>query len=57
MKPILLSLALALLMVGYGESSQTSEGVDITDTAPKKDAIETFCLGVHESVELGVRDE
>ena len=39
MKPFLLSLAIALLMVGCGESSQPSESVDTTDTAPKKDAI------------------
>ena len=53
----LLSLAIAMLMVGCGESSQPSEStemnstapespnpsgvVDMTDTAPKKDAIET----------------
>ena len=56
-KAILLSLAIALLMVGCGESSQHSEradmnntvpespkpsgGVDMTDSAPNKDAIET----------------
>ena len=43
MKAILLSLAiaLALLMVGCGESSNPSESVDMNETAPKKDAIET----------------
>ena len=41
MKPILLSLFVALLMVGCGESPNPSGGVDMTDTAPKKDAIET----------------
>ena len=41
MKPILLSLFVALLMVGCGESPKPSEGVDMTDTVPKKDAIET----------------
>jgi antitoxin component YwqK of YwqJK toxin-antitoxin module len=41
MKPVLLSLALALLMVGCGESSNPSESVDMNETAPKKDAIET----------------
>ena len=41
MKPVLLSLAIALLMVGCGESSQPSESVDMTDTDPEKDAIET----------------
>tara|TARA_B100001115_G_scaffold49276_1_gene36438 strand:+ start:32 stop:937 length:906 start_codon:yes stop_codon:yes gene_type:complete len=41
MKAILLSLFVALLMVGCGEWSNPSESVDMTDTAPKKDAIET----------------
>jgi len=31
----------ALLMVGCGESTKPAEGVDMTDTAPKKDALET----------------
>ena len=41
MKAVLFALFVALLMVGCGESSQPSEGVDMTDPAPKKDAIET----------------
>ena len=41
MKAILLSLFVALLMVGCGEEAQTSESVDMTDTDPEKDAIET----------------
>ena len=41
MKAILLSLVVALLMLGCGESTQPSEGVDMTDPAPKKDATET----------------
>ena len=40
MKAPLLALFVALLMVGCGESSQPSEGVDMSDTAPEKDAIE-----------------
>jgi antitoxin component YwqK of YwqJK toxin-antitoxin module len=40
-KAMLFALFVALLMVGCGESSQPSEDVDMTDTAPKKDAIET----------------
>jgi antitoxin component YwqK of YwqJK toxin-antitoxin module len=39
MKAILLSLAIALLMVGCGESSQPSEGVDMNDTDVVEDAI------------------
>ena len=39
MKATLFALFVALLMVGWGESSQPSESVDMTDTAPKKDAI------------------
>ena len=41
MKATLFALFLGLLMVGCGESSNPSGGVDMTDTAPKKDAIET----------------
>ena len=41
MKATLFALFGGLLMVGCGESSQPSEDVDMTDTAPKKDAIET----------------
>ena len=41
MKPVLLSLVIALLMVGCGEQAQPSESVDMNDTAPKKDATET----------------
>ena len=41
MKAVLFALFLGLLMVGCGESSQPSGGVDMNDTAPKKDAIET----------------
>jgi len=41
MKAILFALFVALLMVGCGESAKPSEGVDMNDTAPKKDAIET----------------
>ena len=39
MKATLFALFVGLLMVGCGESSQPSESVDTTDTAPKKDAI------------------
>ena len=39
MKAILFALVVGLLMGVCGESSQTSESVDMTDTAPKKDAI------------------
>ena len=28
-------------MVGWGKSAKPSEGLDMTDTSPKKDAIET----------------
>ncbi len=41
MNKLLAAMFVALLMVGCGESSQPSEGVNTTDTAPKKDAIET----------------
>ena len=41
MKPILLSLAIALLMVGCGESSQPSESVDANAAVYEEDAIET----------------
>jgi antitoxin component YwqK of YwqJK toxin-antitoxin module len=41
MKKLLAATFVALLMVGCGESSQLSEGVDMTGTAPKKDALET----------------
>ena len=41
MKFTLFSLFVALLMVGCGEQAQPSEGVDMTDSALKKDAIET----------------
>jgi len=41
MKATLFAPFVALLMVGCGESSNPSEGVDMTDAAPKKDAIET----------------
>ena len=37
----LFALIVALLMVGCGESAKPPQGVDMTDTAPKKDAIET----------------
>ena len=39
MKAILFALVVGLLMGVCGESSQPSESVDMTDTAPKKDAI------------------
>ena len=41
MKATLFALFVALLMVGCGEWSNPSGGVDMTDTAPKKDAIQT----------------
>ena len=41
MKPILFSVFVALLMVGWGESSQPSESAEMNDTAPKKEVIET----------------
>ena len=41
MKATLFALFVVLLMVGCGESAKPSEGVDTTDTDPKKDAIET----------------
>ena len=41
MKSLLFALFVALLMVGCGESPKPSEGVDMTDTVPKKDAIKT----------------
>ena len=41
MKVTLFALFVALLIVGCGESAKPPQGVDITDTAPKKDAIET----------------
>ena len=41
MKKLLAAMFVALLMVGCGESSQPSEGVDMTDTDPEKDSIET----------------
>ena len=41
-KSTLFALFVALLMVGCGESAKPPEGVDMTDTAPEKDAIETL---------------
>ena len=55
MKLILLSLAIALLMVGWGKSSLPSESVDMNDTAPKKDAIETAVEWSKLEVRNGIR--
>ena len=41
MKVTLFALFISLLMVGCGESLQPTEGVNMTDTAPKKDAMES----------------
>ena len=41
MKKLLAAMFVALLMVGCGESSKPAEGVDMTDTAPKQDTIES----------------
>ena len=55
MKLILLSLAIALLMVGWGKSSLPSESVDMNDTALKKDAIETAVEWSKLEVRNGIR--
>ena len=55
MKATLFSLFVALLMVGWGESSQPSESVDMNDTAPKKDAIETAVEWSKLEVRNGIR--